>query len=357
MAEKGPAARIALIGIQGAGKTSLFCALTGTEYARALANAGKATSAAVRVLDPRLLEAHEKNGPQKKLVTPSLEFMDTAPIALQDPGKQDNAGVFATFRETDGLAVVVKAYDLEGDRKKQVKDQLDAIRGEFVLADIDVMQKRIEKLRSEVKKPQLPTVEESRKELAVLERLIEAVLAGNTAAFAGLSAEDEKKLRGFQFFSRKPVVAVINIGEADLADPPRPTPDALPVCLKLEAELLAMDEADRASFMKDYGLTSLVLPGLIVTLYDRMGFQTFLTLGDKDTTAWALRKGASAWDAAGKIHTDIQKGFINCEVISFADFRAHKSAHDAAAHGKQRVEGKAHQLADYDIINIKTSAR
>lgn len=357
MAEKGPAARIALIGIQGSGKTSLFCGLTGMEYARALANAGKATSAAVRVIDPRLLEAHEKNGPQKKLVTPSLEFMDTPPIALQDPGKQDNAGVFATFRETDGLVVVVKAYDLEGDRKRQVKDQLDAIRGEFVLADIDVMQKRIEKLRSEARKPQLPTVEESKKELAVLERLIEAVLAGNTAAFAGLSAEDEKKLRGFQFFSRKPVVAVINIGEADLADPPRPAPDALPVCLKLEAELLAMDEADRASFMKDYGLASLVLPGLIVTLYDRMGFQTFLTLGDKDTTAWALRKGASAWDAAGKIHTDIQKGFINCEVISFADFRAHKSAHDAAAHGKQRVEGKHHLLGDFDIINIKTSAR
>ncbi len=356
MAEKGPAARVALVGVQGSGKTSLFSALSGMDYARALANAGKTTAAAVRVLDPRLLEAHEKNGPQKKLVAPSLEFMDTAPIALQDPGKQDNPGIFATFREADGFVVVLKAHDLEGDRQKQVKDQLDAVRGEFLLADIDVMQKRIEKLRAEVKKP-LPTVEESKKELAVLERLIEAVLAGNAGAFAGLSAEDDKKLRGFQFFSRKQVVPVVNIGESDLADPPRPSPDAIPVCLKLEAELLAMDEADRASFMKDYGLAALVLPGLAVTLFDRMGYQTFLTLGDKDTTGWALRKGATAWDAAGKIHTDIQKGFINCEVISFADFRAHKSAHDAAAHGKQKVEGKAHPLADYDIINIKTSAR
>jgi ribosome-binding ATPase YchF (GTP1/OBG family) len=218
------------------------------------------------------------------------------------------------------------------------------------------MQKRIEKLRAEVKKP-LPTVEESKKELAVLERLIEAVLAGHAGAFAGLSAEDEKKLRGFQFFSRKPLIPIVNIGESDLAAPPRPTPEAIPVSLKLEAELMAMDEADRASFMADYGLESLALSGLSVAIFDRMGFQTFLTLGDKDTTGWALRKGSSAWDAAGKIHTDIQKGFINCEVISFADFRAHKSAHDAAAHGKQRVEGKAHVLNDYDIINIKTSAR
>jgi len=357
MAEKGPAARVALVGIQGAGKTTLFCALTGMDYARALANAGKTAAAAVRVLDPRLLEAHEKNGAQKKLVAPSLEFMDTAPIALADPGKQDNPGVFATFREADGFIVVLKAYDLEGDRKKQVKDQLDAVRGEFLLADIDVMQKRIEKLRAEVKKPQLPTFEESKKELAVLERLVEAVMAGDAKAFAGLSADDDKKLRGFQFFSRKPIVPFVNSGEGDLADPPRPSPDAIPVCLKLETELVAMDESDRASFMKDYGLASLVLPGLAVALFDRMGFQTFLTLGDKDTTGWALRKGSSAWDAAGKIHTDIQKGFINCEVISFADFRAHKSAHDAAAHGKQKVEGKAHLLADYDIINIKTSAR
>jgi len=357
MAEKGPAARIALVGVQGAGKTSLFCALTGLDYAKALANVGKATSAAVRVLDPRLLEAHEKNGAQKKLVAPSLEFMDTAPIGLQDPAKQDNPGVFATFRECDGFVVVLKAYDLEGDRAKQVKDQLDAVRGEFLLADIDVMNKRIEKLRAEVKKPQLPTFEESKKELAVLERLIEAVMAGDAKAFAGLSADDEKKLRGFQFFSRKPIVPIVNIGEGDLAAPPRPSPDALPVSLKLEAELMGMEEGDRASFMKDYGLESLQLPGMGVTLYDRMGFQTFLTLGEKDTTAWALRKGSSTWDAAGKIHTDIQKGFINCEVISFADFRAHKSAHDAAAHGKQKVEGKAHLLADYDIINIKTSAR
>jgi ribosome-binding ATPase len=357
MAEKGPASRVAIVGVQGSGKTSLFCALSGMDYARALANAGKTASAAVRVLDPRLLEAHEKNGPQKKLVAPSLEFMDTPPIALQDPGKQDNPGVFAMFREADGFIVVLKAYDLEGDRKKAVKDQLDAVRGEFLLADIDVMQKRIEKLRAEVKKPQLPTFEESKKELAVLERLIEAVLAGDAKAFAGLSADDDKKLRGFQFFSRKPIVPIANIGEGDLADPPRPAPEAIAICLKLEAELLGMEESDRASFMNDYGLASLTLPGLAVALFDRMGFQTFLTLGDKDTTGWALRKGASAWDAAGKIHTDIQKGFINCEVISFADFRAHKSAHDAAAHGKQKVEGKAHVLADYDIINIKTSAR
>lgn len=356
MADKGPAAQAALIGVQGAGKSSLFSGLTGVEYPKVVAASGKVLPMTARVLDPRLLEAHQKNGPEKKLVAPSLEFLDTPPIALEDPGRQDNPGVFAQFREADAFIAVLKVYDAEGDPAKAAAAQLEAIRSELYLADLDIMQKRIEKLRSETKKP-LPNVEDLKKELGVLERLADALAGGDTAPIRTLKEDDEKKLRGFQLFSRKPLVPVVNIGEAHLAAPPKPSPEAIPVCLKLELELLAMEEGDRASFMKDYGMSSLVLPDLVAGLYDRIGFQTFLTLGDKDTTAWALRKDATAWDAAGKIHTDIQKGMLNCEVISFADFRAHKSAREATAAGKQRVEGKAHKLADFDIINIKTTAR
>ncbi len=356
MADKGPAAQVALIGVQGCGKTTLFAGLTGIEYAKAVANTGKLSAMPVRILDPRLVEAHEKNGASKKLVCPSLEFLDTPAIAVTDPGKQDNPGVFAQVREADGFVAVLKAYDADGDRKKAAAAELEAIRSELYLTDVDIMQKRIEKLRGETKKP-LPNVEDLKKELAVLERLIDAVAGGDTAPIRNLGEEDAKKLRGFQLFSRKPLIPLVNIGEQDLADPPRPTPDSIPVCLKLEQELLGMEEADRASFMKDYGMTSLVLPGLAVAIYDRMGYQTFLTLGEKDTTAWALRKESTAWDAAGKIHTDIQKGMLNCEVVSFADFRAHKSVKDAVSAGKQRAEGKQHKLADFDIINIKTTAR
>ncbi|MBI4563940.1 MAG: redox-regulated ATPase YchF [Planctomycetes bacterium] len=356
MAERGPAARAAIIGTPGAGKTSLFCALSGMEYARAVAAAGRVMGAAVRILDPRLLEAHEKNGPHKKLIAPSVEFLDTPPIEIEEPGRPHNPGVFAHLREADGFVVVLRAYDAGEDRRRAAAAQLEALRSELYLADVDVMQKRIEKLRGELKKPG-PAADESRKEMAVLERLSEAVAGGDVRPVLELKEEDEKKLRGFQFFSRKTLIPVVNIAETDLADPPRPTPDAICVALKLEAELLAMEEADRTSFMRDYGLSALTLPGLAAAVYDRLGFQTFLTLGDRDTTGWALRKGSTAWDAAGKIHTDIQRGFIHCEVVSFEDFRRHKSAHDAAAHGKQRIEGKAHPLVDFDIINIKTAAR
>ncbi len=360
MPEKGPAAKVALIGVQGAGKTTLWCALTGADPARAAAHQGKTAAAAVRILDPRLLAAHQKNGPEKKLVAPTLEFIDTPPIALDGPDKQDNPGVFAHFRDADGFIIVLKAYDLSsgafsarkaehGTAKEEgghVARQLDAIKGELFLADVDVMQKRIEKLRPDVKKP-LPNRDELQRELAVLERLAEAVSGGDAKAFDALKEEDEKKVKGFQFFSKKPLVPLANIAETDLAKPPL----APAAALKLEMELAAMEESERASFMKDYGLSSLVTAGFALAAFDRMGLQTFLTLGDRDTTGWAVRKGATALEAAGKIHTDIQKGFINMEVIPYAELEKAPSPH--AARQKQRVEGKAYVMRDFDIVNVK----
>lgn len=344
MPEKGPAAKVAIVGVSGAGKTSLFCALTGLEPARAAAHSGKTASAAVRVLDPRLLAAHAKNGPEKKLVAPTLEFIDTPPLWLEGPEKRDNPGIFAQFRDADGFVVVLKAY--ESADAGTVARQLEALRGELFLADVDVMQKRIEKLKADTKRS-LPNREELLREVGVLEQLMEAVAGGDAKAVECLKEEDERKLKGFQFFSKKPIIPLANISEMDLAKPPHEPAAAL----KLELELLGMEEAERASFMKDYGLAALATAGFPRAVYDRMGLQTFLTLGDKDTTGWALRKGATSFEAAGKIHTDIQKGFINAEIISWADLDKAPSPH--AARQKQRVEGKAYVMKDFDTVNVK----
>ncbi len=343
MAEKGPSARIAIIGVQGAGKTTLYCALTGLEATRAAAHQGKIAAAAVRILDPRLLAAHQKNGPEKKLVAPSIEFIDTPALWLEGPEKQDNAGIFAQFRDADGFVLVLKAYE-EGARPAQ---QLEAIKGELFLADVDIMQKRIDKLRLDVKKS-LPNREELTRELAVLEKLLEAVSGGDAKAFQSISEDDTKKIKGFQFFSRKPMLALANVSEMDLGKPPF-SPAA---AFKLEQELSAMEDGERDSFMKDYGMTVLVTADYARTVFDGIGLQAFLTLGDKDTTAWAVRKGATALEAAGKIHTDIQKGFINAEIIPYAELEKAASPH--AARQKQRVEGKAYLMRDFDIVNIKS---
>jgi hypothetical protein len=343
MADRPIAARVGLVGTTGSGKTSLFCALTGTEYARAVAAGGKTIGASVRVLDPRLARMHAVEGSHKKLVTPLMEILDAPSIALEGPDRPGNPGKLAAVRECDGFLAVLRAYEGE-----DVTRQLEGIRSELIVADLDVMQKRIERLQADTKKS-LPNREELLKELGVLQPLCEAVAGGDTAAFAKLTPEDEKRLRGFQFYSKKPLSALANISEGDLGK-------ALGVpaaAIKLEAELLGMEEAERASFMKDYGLEKLALETLPLDLYAALGLLTFVTTGDKDVTGWHLRKGAPAIEAAGRIHTDLQKGFINCEIVSYAEWGKWKNYHEARSRGPKRVEGKAYVMQDFDIIEVK----
>jgi ribosome-binding ATPase YchF (GTP1/OBG family) len=344
MADKPIAARVGLVGVASSGKSSLFCALTGTEYARAVAATGRTIGANVRVIDPRLVRMHEVEGPQKKLVTPVIEVVDGPSIALDGPDRGDNPGKLAMVRECDGFLVVLKAYEGEDPAR-----QLEAIRSEFILADIDVMQKRIDRLQADTKKS-LPNREELLKELSVLQPLLETVSGGDTQAFGKLSPEDEKRLKGFAFYSKKPLIPLADISEADLGR----KLDFPAVAVKLEMELLAMESVERASFMKEYGLDRLELESLAVMLYDRLGFLTFVTTGDKDVTGWHLRKGGSALDAAGRIHTDLQKGFINCEIVSFAEWGKWKNYREAQSRGPKRVEGKAYVIRDFDLLEVKS---
>jgi len=327
------------------GKTSLFCALTGTEYAKIVASSGgKSVSAPLRVLDPRLVKMHKVEGEQKKLVTPVMEVVDATSIALEGPDRDSNPGKLSSIRECDGFLAVLKGYEGEDVRK-----QLDAFRSEFILADIDVMQKRIEKLKIDSKKG-LPNQQDLLRELATMEPLLESVSGGDVKAFEKLTPEDEKRMKGFAFYSKKPLIALANISEGDLGK----KLDVPAVAIKLEMELLAMDPAERASFMKDYGLEKLALESLPVDLYHQIGMQTFVTTGDKDVTGWHLRKGSTALEAAGRIHTDLQKGFINCEIISYAEYGKWKNYREAQSRAPKRVEGKAYVMQDYDLIEVKS---
>ena len=343
MADRPLAARLGLVGATSGGKTSLFCGLTGTEYARAVAATGKTQAAALRITDPRLARMHEVEGSHKKLVTPLLEIVDAPSISLDGPDKPDNPGKLAQIRECDGFLVVLKAFE-GGDPMKE----FETIKSELMVADLDVMQKRIERLKGDTKRA-LPNRDELVKELGILESLLEPVSGGDASAFGKLTAEDEMRLRGFQFYSKKPIIPLANISESDLGkELPFPA-----VAIKLEMELLAMEGEERAAFMKDYGLDRLALESLAVDLYGRMGLQTFVTTSDKDVTGWHLRKGSTALEAAGRIHTDLMKGFINCEVVSFEEWGKWKNYREAQARGPKRVEGKAYVMQDYDIVNVK----
>lgn len=344
MSERPIAARIGLVGPAASGKTTLFAALTGTEYARAVASTGKAVSANVRVVDPRLARMHDREGAHKKLVTPVLEIVDAPSIALGGPDRAANPGRLAAVRECDGFLAVLKAYEGEDPAR-----QLEALRSELVLADLDVMQKRVEKLRGDTKRA-LPNREELLRELSILEGLLEAVSGGDVGAFGRLSPEDEKRLRGFAFYSKKPLLVLANISEADVG---KSFP--VPACaVRLEAELLGMEPAERASFMKDYGLERLALEELPLRLYEGMGLITFCTTGDKDVTGWHLRKGGTALEAAARIHTDLARGFISCEILSYEEYSKWKNYHEARARAIKRTEGKGYVMRDFDLIEVKS---
>jgi ribosome-binding ATPase YchF (GTP1/OBG family) len=345
MADRPIAARLGLVGVPMSGKTSLFCALTGAEYAKIVASSGgKSISAPLRVLDPRLVRMHEVEGAHKKLVTPVMEVVDASSIVLDGPDKDANPGKLASVRECDGFLAVLKGYEGEDVRK-----QLDGFRSEFILADIDVMQKRIEKLKIDSKKG-LPNQQDLLKELATMEPLLEAVSGGDVKAFDKLTPEDEKRMRGFAFYSKKPLIPLANISEGDLGK----KLEVPAVAIKLEMELMAMEPAERASFMKDYGLEKLALETIGVDLYSKIGMHTFVTTGDKDVTGWHLRKGGTSLEAAGRIHTDLQKGFINCEIVSFAEWGRWKNYREAQSRGPKRVEGKAYVMQDFDLIEVKS---
>jgi ribosome-binding ATPase YchF (GTP1/OBG family) len=344
MSERPIAARIGLVGPPASGKTTLFAALSGTEYARAVASTGKAVSANVRVLDPRLARMHGREGAHKKLVTPVLEIVDAPSIALGGPDQAANPGRLSAVRECDGFLAVLKAYEGEDPAR-----QLEALRSELVLADLDVMQKRVEKLRGDTKRA-LPHREELLRELSILEGLLEAVSGGDVGAFGRLSPEDEKRLRGFAFYSKKPLLALANICEADVG---KSFP--VPACaVRLEAELLGMEPAERTSFMKDYGLEKLALEELPLRLYEGMGLITFCTTGDKDVTGWHLRKGGTALEAAARIHTDLARGFISCEILSYEEYSKWKNYHEARARALKRTEGKGYVMRDFDLIEVKS---
>ena len=345
MADRPIAARLGLVGVPMSGKTSLFCALTGTEYAKIVASSGgKSVSAPVRIMDPRILKMHKVEGEQKKLVVPIMDIVNAASIAIEGPDKDSNSNKLASIRECDGFLAVLKGYEGE-----DVKKQLDAFRSEFILADIDVMQKRIEKLKIDSKKG-LPNQADLLKELATMEPLLESVAGGDVKAFEKLTPDDEKRMKGFAFYSKKPLIALSNISEGDLGK----KLEFPSVAIKLEMELMAMEPAEKASFMKDYGLEKLALETIAVDLYTKIGMQTFVTTGDKDVTGWHLRKGLTALDAAGRIHTDLQKGFINCEIISHAEYGKWKNYREAVARGPKRVEGKAYVMQDFDLIEVKS---
>jgi GTP-binding protein YchF len=338
--------RVGLVGFAGSGKSTLFELLTGTK-----SDPGKVHSGQVGVAmlsDPRLDHLASLHTPKK--VTPAtVEFLDT-PGLIQGT-HSDNPQRLALIREGDALVVVLAGF-AGGDPAAE----LASFREELLFADLGVVTNRVERLEASVKKHR-PDWEQQERELAIVRRVQEVLEQGRPAASLGLSAEEKKPLRSFGLLTDKPQVVVLNtIQGQEIPESLREVAaDALAIDAKLELELAQLEPAEREAFMKDLGVTSLGRDRIIRAAYDAVGIITFFTAGEPEVRGWNLPKGATAIEAAGKIHTDLAKGFIRAEVTAYDELAQAGTLKDAKAKHLMRLEGKDYVVKDGDIIFFRSA--
>jgi GTP-binding protein YchF len=338
--------RVGIVGFAGSGKSTLFQLLTGARPDPGKIHSGQLGVAMLS--DPRLDYLATLHQPKK--VTPAtVEFLDTP--GLMAGSHADNPQRLALIREGDALLIVLNGF-AGGDPAAE----LATFREEMLFADLGVVTNRAERLEASVKKPR-PDREALAKELEVV-KIVQAVLEeGKSVATLGLSEDDKKPLRSFGLLTDKPQVAVLNAPQGQgVPDSLRAlAPEVLAIDAKLELELYQLEPDERAAFMADLGMEELGRERIIRQAYDAVGIITFFTAGEPEVRGWNLERGATAVDAAGKIHTDLAKGFIRAEVTAYDDLHQAGSVKEAKAKHLQRLEGKEYIVKDGDVIYFRSA--
>ena len=359
--------RAGLIGFPSAGKTALFQLLTSLPDLPGRSGRGRADAevGVARVPDERLDRLTALFNPRKR-VPATVEFADIATVGGAAGSAQALLDV-APFRNADALLHVVRMFrDPSVPHPSGSVDparDVRAMEDEIILADLGVVERRLERLERDIKKTNTPDL---RREQEVLVRCREALEGGRPLRALDLGADDARRLRGFQFLSAKPLLLVLNLDEADLARADEAVAlagiepflagaatRAVPICARIELEIAQLDEADRGAFMADLGLTESGLDRVIRASYDLLGYISFFTVGEDECRAWSIPRDTPAVLAAGEIHSDISRGFIRAEVVRYEHLLARGTLAATRDHGELRLEGKDYIVRDGDVINFR----
>jgi GTP-binding protein YchF len=363
--------RAALIGFGSVGKTTLFQLMTGAREAVRAAGKGDASIGISKVPDPRLDRLTAMYNPRKR-VPAAVEFADLA--ATGRPDSVQALVDVAAYKNADALIHVLRAF--RDPAVAHASGSIDpardaqAMEDELILADLAVTERRLERLEKDLKKSRTSELERERDVLTTARIALEE---GRPLRALDLKVDDLKRLRGFQFLSAKPLLLVINLDEAELtADGQaatrvdraaeltgltsflsRAATAAVAVCAKIELEIAQLDEADARAFLADLHLAESGLDRVIRASYDLLGYISFFTVGDDECRAWSIPRGTAAQAAAEEIHSDIARGFIRAEVVSYDALVARGSMAACRDHGEVRLEGKEYVVQDGDIINFR----
>jgi len=357
--------KVGLLGFPKVGKTTLLNILTGAHIAVDKYASGKSQPnvGVARVPEPRLDRLAEMFHP-KKTTYAQIDFLD---IQGLQKGEAKDALDLKEMRNVDAIAHVVRAFrDPEiahSEGTIQPKRDLETMETELILADLDVAQRRLERLELNIKKMKN---KDDEAELPIMKRCLEALEKEIPIREVDLQDDEIRKIRGFAFLTAKPLLIIVNLDEADVRTIPTFVADLglerhagrrqMALCAisaKVEEEIAALEPADARAFLEDLGLREPAKDRLIRAAFGLLGLIQFFTAGEDECRSWPIRIGTRAPRAAGAIHSDIERGFIRAEVVTYDDLIAAGSLAAARERARLRAEGKEYVVKDGDVINFR----
>ncbi|MCC5880894.1 MAG: redox-regulated ATPase YchF [Idiomarina sp.] len=354
-----------IVGLPNVGKSTLFNALTkaGIDAANFPFCTIEPNTGVVAVPDERLDALAAIVKPQKIIPT-TMEFVDIAGL-VKGASKGEGLGnqFLANIRETDAIGHVVRCFNDDNivhvSGRVDPAEDIDTINTELALADMDAVEKAIHRLGKKAKGGD----KQAKTEMAVLEKLLPTLEEGLMARSVELSSDERKTIRSYNLLTLKPTMYICNVAEDGFDDNPfldqvreiasRENAIVVPVCAAIEAEISELDDADKEEFLGEMGLEEPGLNRVIRAGYELLNLHTYFTAGVKEVRAWTIPVNSTAPQAAGKIHTDFEKGFIRAEIVGYDDFIDNRGEQGAKDAGKWRLEGKEYIVKDGDVIHFR----